>query len=131
MRSIVQDCEVDDDVNNRIQADWFKWRKATRVICNRKVQDKVKGKFYRTAIRLAMLYGSECWTLKSHHEHKIEVAKMRMLRWMCGYTIKDRICNDHIRKRVRVASITYKMVEGRLRWFGHIQRRELGVSKNS
>ena len=28
--SIIQkDCEVDDDVNNRFQAGWFKWRKAT------------------------------------------------------------------------------------------------------
>ena len=54
LRSIVQDCEVDDDVNNRIQADWFKWRKATGVICDRKVQDKVKGKFYQTTIRPTM-----------------------------------------------------------------------------
>ena len=55
--SIIQeDCEVDGNVNNRIQAGWFKWRKDTGVICDRKVQDKVKGKFYLKAIRLAMLY---------------------------------------------------------------------------
>ena len=66
MGSIVQeDCEVDDNVNNRIQASWFKWRKATGVICDRKVQDKVKGKFYRTDIRPAMLYGSELGTQKT------------------------------------------------------------------
>ena len=40
--------------------DFFKWRKATGIICDRKVEDKLKGKFYRTAIRPAMLYGSEC-----------------------------------------------------------------------
>ena len=35
LESIVQeDCEVDDDVNNRIQVDWFKWRKITGVICD-------------------------------------------------------------------------------------------------
>ena len=90
--SIIQeDCEVDDDVNNRIQTGWFKWRKVTGVICDRKVQDKVKRKFYRTMIRSAMLYGSECWALKRQHEHKMEVAEMRMLRWMCSHTIKDRI----------------------------------------
>ena len=65
LRSIIQeDCEVDDDVNNRIQTDWFKWRKTTGVICDIKVQDKVKEKFYRTAIRPTILYGSECWTFK-------------------------------------------------------------------
>ena len=44
---------------------------------------------------------------------------------MCGHTIKDRIRNDHIRERVGVASISEKIVENRLRWFGHVQRREL------
>ena len=29
--------KVDCKVNNRIQADEFKWRKATSVICDRKV----------------------------------------------------------------------------------------------
>ena len=36
--SIVQEgCEVNNDVNNRIQAGWFKWRKSIGVICDRKV----------------------------------------------------------------------------------------------
>ena len=36
LRSIIQkDCEVDGDVNNRIQAHWFKWRKTTVVICDK------------------------------------------------------------------------------------------------
>ena len=51
---------------------------------------------------------------------------MRMLRWRCGHTIKDRIYNDHICRRVGVTSIAEKMVESHLRWFGHVQRRELG-----
>ena len=72
---IEEDCEVDGDVNNRIQAGWLKWRKASGVICDRKVQDKVKGKFYRTAIRPAILYGSECLAIKRKHEHKMEVAE--------------------------------------------------------
>ena len=72
-----------------------------------------------------MLYGSECWTLKRKHEHKMDVAEMRMLKWICGHTIKDRIYNDHIRERVGVTLIAEKMVESRLRWFGHVQRREL------
>ena len=50
---------------------------------------------------------------------------MRMLRWMSGHTIKNRIHNEHIRERVGVISIAKKMVENRLKWFGHVQRREL------
>ena len=43
------------------------------------------------------------------------VAEMRMLRWMCGHTRKDKIMNDHIREWVGVAPITEKFVENRLR----------------
>jgi hypothetical protein len=48
---------------------------------------------------------------------------MRMLRWICGYTRKDRIKNDDIRDKLGVAPIQEKLVQHRLRWFYHIQRR--------
>ncbi|PKA52703.1 ataxia telangiectasia mutated family protein [Apostasia shenzhenica] len=50
---------------------------------------------------------------------------MRMLRWMCGYTRKDRMRNEHIRKKVGVAPIEDKLREIRLRWFEHLNRRSI------
>jgi len=58
------------------------------------------GQFYRTAVRPAMLYGTECWAVKSQHESQVRVAEMRMLRWMSGKTRQDRIRNNTIRERV-------------------------------
>ena len=83
-------------------------------ICDHKVQDKV----------FTMLYGSECWAITKQQEHKMNVAEMNMLRWMSGYTRRDRIRNEYIRERVGVAQISEKMAEYRLRWYGHVQRRE-------
>ena len=80
------------------------------------------GKFYRTAVRPVILYGTECWAVKSQHETKVGVAEMRMLRWMCGKTRQDKIRNGAIRERVGVAPIVEKMVENRLRWFGQSRR---------
>jgi hypothetical protein len=48
---------------------------------------------------------------------------MRMLRWICGNTRRDRVRNDDIRERLRVAPVEEKLVQHRLRWFEHIQRR--------
>ncbi|KAH1202990.1 RNA-directed DNA polymerase from mobile element jockey [Glycine max] len=122
--SVIQDDgEIEGDVNHRIQAGWMKWRKASGVLCDAKVPIKLKGKFYRTAVRPAILYGTECWAIKSQHENKVGVAEMRMLRWMCGKTRQDKIKNEAIRERVGVAPIVEKMVENRLRWFGHVERR--------
>ncbi|XP_070012936.1 uncharacterized protein [Nicotiana sylvestris] len=53
----------------------------------------------------------------------MNVAEMRMLRWMCGLTRMDKIRNGDIREKVGVAYMEDKMQEARLRWFGHIQKR--------
>ena len=42
---------------------------------------------------------------------------------MYGKTRQDTFRNDNIRKSVEVAPIMEKMVENRLRWFGHVERR--------
>ncbi|XP_021996189.1 uncharacterized protein LOC110893385 [Helianthus annuus] len=117
--------EIDSDVAHRIQAGWCRWRTATRVLCDKRFPDKLKGKFYRVAIRPSMLYGSDCWSIKKIHSRKLEVAKMRMLRWMCGHTSLDKIGNKVFRERLEVFSISDKITEGRLRWFGHVRRRQM------
>ena len=100
--SILQnDGEVEIDVTHRIQAGWLKWRKASGVLCDEKVPLKLKGKFYRTTARPTMLYGTECWAVKSQQENQVSVAEMGMLRWMSGKTRLDRIRNDTIRERER------------------------------
>ena len=42
---------------------------------------------------------------------------------MSGKTRQDMIMNDTIRERVGVAPIVEKLVENRLRWFEHVERR--------
>jgi hypothetical protein len=56
--------DIDEDVSYRIKAGWLKWHQASDVLCDPMMPLKLKGKFYRTAIRLAMLYGAECWPTK-------------------------------------------------------------------
>ncbi|KAJ7957951.1 Retrovirus-related Pol polyprotein LINE-1 [Quillaja saponaria] len=122
---IQKDGAIEHDVNHRIKAGWVKWRSASGVLCDPKIPNRLKGKFYKSAVRPAMLYGTECWAVKKQHSHKMGVAEMRMLRWMTGHTRNDRIRNEEIRRKVEVAPIEEKMRENRLRWFGHIQRRPM------
>ncbi|KAM3260777.1 hypothetical protein ACQJBY_051812 [Aegilops geniculata] len=99
----------------------MKWRQASGILCDNRVPQKLKGKFYRTTIQPAMLYGAECWPTKRQHVQQLGVAEMRILRWSCGHTRKDRVRNDDIRDRAGVAPIEEKLVQHRLWWFGHIR----------
>ncbi|KAG2593988.1 hypothetical protein PVAP13_5NG596102 [Panicum virgatum] len=108
--SVLQkDGDIDEDVRHRISAGWLKWRQASGILCDKRVPQKLKGKFYRTTIRPAMLYGAE--------------SEMRMLWWFCGHIRRDRVRNEVTRDRVGVAPIKEKLTPHRLRWFGHVQRR--------
>ena len=57
----------------------------------------------------------------------MEVIEIRMLRWMYGNTLMDRIRNQEFRNKLGVASISAKMCENRLRWFGHVKRKTFDV----
>ena len=54
-----------------------------------------------------------------------------MLRWICDHTRRDRVRNGDIRDRLGVAPIEEKLVQHRLRWFGHVQRRPPEISVRS
>ena len=58
---------IDEDVNHQIKAGWMKWHQASGILCDKRVPQKLKGKFYRMAVRPAMLYDAECWPTKRRH----------------------------------------------------------------
>ena len=96
------------------------------VICDRRVAAKVKGKLYKTLARPAMLYGLETVALTRKQEMELEVAEPRMLRFLLGVTRLDRIRNEYIRGTAHVGRFRESLREARLRWFGHVLRRDRG-----
>ena len=94
------------------------------VLCDSRMNVKIKGKVYRTVVRPALMYAAEILALKKAQEKKLEVAEMRMLRWMCGITKLDKIRNERIRRTTKVGEITKKVQERRLKWYRHVMRRE-------
>ena len=58
-------------------------------------------------------------------EAELEVAEMKMLRFELGVTRMDMIRNSLIRSSMHVVSIGNKVREARLRWYGHVRRRDV------
>ncbi|XP_061724459.1 uncharacterized protein LOC133530538 [Cydia pomonella] len=70
------------------------------------------------------MYGAECWTAKKVHEQKLHVAEMKMLRWAGGVTRLDKVRNEYVLGSFKVAPITEKLKESRMRCYGHVLRRD-------
>ena len=70
-----------------------------------------------------MVCGLETVVIKKQVK-EMEVAEMQMLRFAMGVTRKDKIRNEYIRGTVKVERLGIKMREGRLKWYGHVMRRD-------
>ncbi|KAI5088714.1 hypothetical protein C0J45_21286, partial [Silurus meridionalis] len=113
------------EVKKRVQAGWSGWRRVIAgVICDRRVSVRVKGKVYRTVVRPEMSYGLE--TVALTHCGCVSVYSVEArARCSLGVTTMDRIRNEFIRGTAHVGRFGDKVREKRLRWFGHVQRRDI------
>ena len=79
---------------------------------------------YNLVVRPVIVYGLETVAVTKKQVEEMEVAEMKMLRFAMGVTRKDKIRNKYIRGTVKVEWLGMKMREGRLRWYGHVMRRD-------
>ena len=112
------------EVKKRVKAGWNGWRRVSGVIDERRLPDRVKGKVDSSVVRPAMVYGLETVAVTKKQVEEMEVLQMKMLRFAMGVTRKDKIRNEHIRSTVKVEELGMKMREDRLRWYGHVTRRD-------
>ena len=108
---------METEIAKRVGAGWMKWKKCSGVLCDKRMPVKLKGKVYRTVVRPAMLYGAETWATTKRQESRIDVNEMRMLRWMCGVTRKDKIRNEHIRGTTKVVQTEMVLITHGYAWF--------------
>jgi hypothetical protein len=66
------------------------------------------------------LCGAENWTLTVPQKKRIEAAKMKLLRPLAGYTLRDHKYNDDIRSELRVQSTTEILDIYRTNWHDHL-----------
>lgn len=55
----------------------------------------MKAKFYKTIVRLIIMYISEYCALNEKDEIQMKITEIRMLRWMCSITKLNKIKNEY------------------------------------
>ena len=68
--TLAEDGELDAEVTHRVQSGWKNWKRVSGVLCDRRMNVKIRWKVYRTVVRLALMYGAETWSLKKAQENK-------------------------------------------------------------
>ena len=83
----------------------------------------MKGKAYKAYVQRVLVYGSETWPVKSEDMQRLERTERLMVRWMCGVSLKNRISSEDLNRRLGVERVADVVRCGRLRWFGHLERK--------
>ena len=63
---------------------------------------------------------------KQRRFHITDKQRHAMVRWALGVTRKDKIRNEYVRGSAKIAKLGDKLRNARLRWYGHVKRREEG-----
>jgi len=71
-------------------------------------------------VRISVLHGSETWSVRKENVVSLQRAEMRMVRWMCGVKLKDRLPCKELRERLGIDDIALVLQQNKLRWYGHV-----------
>lgn len=117
------------EVTERIKAgDRAYWR-YRQLLKDKQLSTKTKLRVYRTAIRPVVTYAAEVMCLTSKDEERLRIFERKILRRILGPKKTDEglyrnLMNFEVEKALEGRDIVTFIKQQRLRWFGHIQRRD-------
>ncbi|XP_057312826.1 uncharacterized protein LOC130654290 isoform X2 [Hydractinia symbiolongicarpus] len=111
---------VGRSVTCRIGSAWKKFRELLPLLTSRVLSIEVKGRLYEACVRSVMLYGSETSAVKQEDLDRLERNDMRMVRWMCNASLRDRKSSDELRSRLSLRRIKDVIQIRRLNWLDNI-----------
>ena len=117
------DGETNFAATTRIRNGWMKFRELVPFLTSRAPLLEMKGRVYYICVRSSLLYGSETRPFLSDIGLKFERAEMQVIRWMCRVSMKDRKTSEKLRNLVSLQPSTTVIRSGRLRWYGHVTRK--------
>ena len=111
-------------VTTRVRCAWKKFHELAAFLTSRATPLKIKGRVYAACVRSVMTYASETWAMKGEQQAKLERTDNAMVRKMCGVTLRERKKSEDLRKKLCLPNIGEVLRRSRLRWFGHVERRD-------
>ena len=114
----------EDASSMRVKCAWGKFMELSPILTARRASLKLKGKVYRTCVLSVMVYGSETWAMKAEDMQRLERTERMMMIWLCGVRLSDKKAGAELLSRLDIESVSVVVRRGRLRWFGHVKRKQ-------
>lgn len=125
--TISDSLSLDTELDKRIgKATTTMARLNKRVWTNGKLTEHTKVQVYKACVMSTLLYGSEAWTLRAKHEHKLNAFHMRCLRRILNITWQDKVTNTSVLERAEIPAMYTTLKQRRMRWLGHVVRMDCG-----
>ena len=100
---------MEEAARARVRCPWAKFKELSPIL----------------AARGVLTYGTETWAMKAENLHSLERTERMMVRWMCGVSLKDRKLSVDLYSLLSIQNVADVVRHGRLRWFGHLERRSV------
>ena len=75
------------------------------LLTNKDVSLIVRGRLYSSCVRSNMMHGSETWPVRKENEVALQRVQMRMVRWLFGIKLKDRVPGKELREMLGLDDI--------------------------
>ncbi len=98
------------------------WEGKIRANCNHNIGLRSRGRVYESCVRSALSYGAETWALMNRLMEVLRICDRRMLRYMAGVRWQDGKSSGEVAEMCGVMDLSAKLMQRRLRWFGHVER---------
>ena len=93
---------VEQAIAAKVRAGWTKYRELGGIFCTRGASLRMKGVVYKACARSVLTYGAETWAMKAGVFQRLRATERRMLRMICGVTLKYMVESIVIASRVGV-----------------------------
>jgi hypothetical protein len=77
--------------------DYNKLNRILRINFGKEMRNDIAIRFHNVISKLALLYGSVCWTLCQKDKSRINSSQMKFIRSLTGVTLHDRIKSEDLR----------------------------------
>ena len=102
---------MEQAVAARVRAAWMKFREFGGIFCTRGASFSMKGVVYKACVGsvlmrlLVLTYGAETWAMKAGVFQRLRATERRMLKMICGVTLKDMVESTVTASRVGVSNL--------------------------